>query len=109
MTTYFYRFLISERASHHNSMRTVHEYVPDLSSITNPRTWLKGYESDWIDDDLRVILKDTLTDEDWQYTKEIAISNGGGRGDYENGHVLENRLAGMNSFQKRNDKAQGIV
>lgn len=67
MQTDFYKFLGSETAASINTTPVNHRFVPDVSTVTNPRTGKIGWESDWTDDDLRVLLQDTLHDDDWQY------------------------------------------
>ncbi len=85
LKTYFYRYLISTRTVSHNALANAHRFIPDLVDIVNPRTGKKGYESDWTDDDLRIIFKDVLTDDDWRYIKKKAVEADGGKGDYEAG------------------------
>lgn len=77
--TLFYRFIISETAADQNAYAGVHRYVPDLSTIQNPRTGKIGWESDWTDEDLKILFKDVLTDEDWEYIEKTALESDGGR------------------------------
>ena len=88
LQTYFYRYLVNVRATSHNALANVHRWVPDLADVKNPRTGKIGYESDWTDDDLKILFKDVLTEEDWHYIKATAIAADGGRGDYEAGYEL---------------------
>jgi superfamily II DNA or RNA helicase len=83
--TYFYRYLLSVRNVTHNAYANLHRFAPDLANAKNPRTGKVGYDSNWIDDDLVVLLKDFLTEDDWRYIKATAIAADGGRGDYEAG------------------------
>jgi superfamily II DNA or RNA helicase len=85
MQTYFYRYLVGLRNVTHNAYANVHRFVPDLKDVVNPRTGKKGYDSDWIDDDLRILYAGVLTDEDWKHIKATAIAFDGGRGNYEDG------------------------
>ena len=71
--TLFYRFSISETATDHNAISLVHRHLPDLVNIKNPRTGMIGWDSTWTDSDIEILLKDVLTEEDWQYIKKIAI------------------------------------
>jgi hypothetical protein len=73
--TYFYRFLISIRGVSHNALANVHRFVPDLINVTNPRTGLVGYNSDWTNEDLKKLFKDVLTDDDWAYIEKTAIES----------------------------------
>ena len=77
--TLFYRCMITETTTDHNAYRNVHRHCPDLSTITNPRTGLTGWDSDWTDDDLQELLKDYLTEDDWAYIKETALKSDKGR------------------------------
>lgn len=77
--TLFYRCMITETATDHNAMKKIHRHCPDLSTITNPRTGLTGWDSDWSDDDLQELLKDYLTEDDWAYIKETALKSDKGR------------------------------
>lgn len=49
------------------------ELLPDLAEVTNPRTGLVGYESDWTDEDLKIIFKDVLAEDDWVYIEKATI------------------------------------
>lgn len=73
--TKFYRFMISETASDQNAYSTVHRFVPDLAEVTNPRTGLVGYASDWTDEDLKKLFEDVLTPDDWDYIEKTAIES----------------------------------
>lgn len=75
MKTLFYRMSISEASTNINTVSSIHRFVPDLAEVTNPRTGLVGYESDWTDDDLKILFKDVLTDEDWEYIEATAIAS----------------------------------
>lgn len=76
--TYFrtnlYRFCLSTRALDRHAGRKLH-IVPDLVSVTNPRTGLIGYESDWTNEDLKKLFEDVLTEEDWTYIEKVAIES----------------------------------
>ena len=85
LRTYFYRYLVSIRSVTHNAYANVHRFVPDLANVKNPRTGKMGYESDWIDDDLKIVFKGFLTEEDWKHIKATAVAADGGKGDYEAG------------------------
>lgn len=85
MKTYFYRYLVALRITSQHAFANVHRFVPDLEDVVNPRTGLTGYHSDWTDDDLRDLLKDHLTDDDWRYIKAEAVKADKGKGDYEAG------------------------
>ena len=73
--TMFYRFCITEVSSDQNAYPNVHRFVPDLTFIKNPRTGKIGWESDWTDEDLKILFKDVLTDEDWEYIQKVAIES----------------------------------
>lgn len=73
--TLFYRFLLTERATNQHGLSRFHEYVPDLTFTTNPRTGLKGWQSEWTDADLKILFKDLLTEEDWIYIEKTAIQS----------------------------------
>lgn len=77
--TLFYRFVHSEAAPTITNSPSTHRFAPDLSTITNPRTGLTGWDSDWTDDDLQELLKDYLTEDDWAYIKETALKSDKGR------------------------------
>lgn len=79
LKTKFYRFAISENAPTHNAYRGVHEFVPDLVNIVNPRTNRVGYSSDWTDEDLKKVFESVLTNEDWEYIVKTALTNDKGR------------------------------
>lgn len=78
--TYFYRYLVFLRKTSHDAMASVHRFVPDLVNITNPRTGLVGYDSDWCDDDLRNVFAGVLDDSDWEHIVNTARDADGGRG-----------------------------
>lgn len=78
-TTYFYRFCTTETATNWDAMRSIHRFVPNLTNVENPRTGLTGWDSDWTDEDLKVLLKDYLTEDDWEYIEKIALESDGGR------------------------------
>lgn len=50
-------------------------FVPDLATVTNPRTGLVGYESDWTDEDLKKLFEDVLTEDDWKYIEKVAVES----------------------------------
>ena len=79
LSTLFYRFLLTESTNSHNANKNTHRHCPDLTTITNPRTGLTGWDSDWTDEDLQELLKDYLTEEDWVYIKETALKSDNGR------------------------------
>lgn len=85
LKTYFYRYLVALRITSQDARVNVHRFVPDIENIVNPRTGLTGYHSDWTDDDLRELLKDHLTDDDWRYIKSEAVKADKGKGNYEAG------------------------
>lgn len=78
--TFFYRHLTTVTASDQNSYSTVHRFVPDLSGVENPRTGRIGWDSDWTDEDLKILFKDVLTDEDWDHIKKSALASDNGKG-----------------------------
>lgn len=78
-TTCFYRFCTTETATNWDAMRSIHRFVPNLTNVENPRTGLTGWDSDWTDEDLKVLLKDYLTEDDWEYIEKIALESDGGR------------------------------
>lgn len=69
MGTSFFRYIIDKTAKDQNANSTLYRYVPDLSSIVNPRTGKTGYDSDWTDDDLKTLFAGILMDNDWDYIK----------------------------------------
>lgn len=71
----FARFCNTESATDHNAYRKVWDFVPDLKSTVNPRSGLVGWNSDWTDNDLKLLLKDVLTDEDWSYIEKVAVES----------------------------------
>lgn len=73
--TSFYRFLLSERGTTFAGGRTWHSHIPDLAVTVNPRTHLKGWESDWNDEDLQEVFAGVLLDSDWKYIKKKAVEN----------------------------------
>lgn len=76
LKTYFYRALLFETSSNKiNVYANVHRFVPDLSTVTNPRTNKIGWDSDWTDDDLKILFKDVLTERDWAYIEKTAIES----------------------------------
>lgn len=75
LTTYFYRYLVSIRSVSHIALANIHRFVPDLATVTNPRTGLVGYESDWTDDDLKMLFEGVLTEEDWKYIEKVAVES----------------------------------
>ena len=80
LKTMFYRFVIFEKSSNKiNTYGNIHNFVPDLSTITNPRTGKVGWDSDWTDEDLKILFKDVLTDDDWEYIEKTALASDGGR------------------------------
>lgn len=80
LKTLCYRFLLSEAAGgSHHAGRKEHRFVPNLSTITNPRTGLVGWDSDWTDTDLQELFKNILTVEEWEYIKKTALDSDGAR------------------------------
>ena len=73
--TYFFRFILTETAPAHNVSKHTHKNIPDLKNIVNPRTGLTGYHSSWTDNDLKLLFKDYLSDNDWDYIKEVALKS----------------------------------
>lgn len=73
--TLLYRFAHGESAPTHHTSPSTHRFVPDLSTIKNPRTGLVGWDSDWTDDDLKQLFNDVLTAEDWKYIEETALNS----------------------------------
>lgn len=86
--TYFYRYLLSLRIVSHIAYANIHRFVPDLKEVKNPRTGKIGYQSDWTDDDLVELFKDSLTHDDWRHIKKTAVIADKGRGDYEAGWIF---------------------
>ena len=78
-TSLFYRFCFGECGVGYQSTSIYNRFALDLSTITNPRTGLTGWDSDWTDDDLQELLKDYLTEDDWVYIKETALKSDKGR------------------------------
>lgn len=73
--TFFYRFVSTEATTSHHGTKKVHQFAPDLSTVTNPRTGLVGYDTDWTDDDLKILFQDILTAADWEYIQQVAIAS----------------------------------
>ena len=70
--TDFVRFCNTESATDHNAYSKVWRFVPNFKDTLNPRTNLVGWNSDWNDEDLKIIFKDILTEDDWIYISETA-------------------------------------
>ena len=51
-------------------MSAVAANLPDVSSTLNPRTGKIGWDSDWTDDDLKIVFKDVLTEDDWKHIED---------------------------------------
>lgn len=54
-------------------MSAVAANLPDVSSTLNPRTGKIGWDSDWTDDDLKILFKDVLTEDDWKRIEDSVV------------------------------------
>ena len=76
--TFLYRFLISKMANDQNACRHIHKLCPNLSNIKNPRTNKIGWNSDWTNEDIKVIMP-FITNDEWLYIEQEAIKSDGNR------------------------------
>ena len=76
--TFFYRFCEVKTATDHNAYCTVHQHIPNLQEIRNPRTNKIGWYSDWTNEDLKVIFS-FITEEEWKYIETEALKSDNGR------------------------------
>lgn len=74
LKTFFYRYLLNLKATGVSVVASAHLLVPDLSSVRNIVTQRIGWDSSWSDEDLKVMLKEVLTESDWERISEVALS-----------------------------------
>ena len=81
MNTKLHQFCLFEFSPENSfsAYANIFTYVPDLSTITNPRTGKVGWESDWTDADLKTLLADVITEDEWAYIERVALESDGGR------------------------------
>lgn len=75
LSTVFYRYLLGLKATGVSVLANAHSFVPDLEEVTNPRTRLTGYDSDWTDEDLQKIFENVLTTKEWEHINEIVTGS----------------------------------
>lgn len=72
LKTDLYRALLTERATNHDTVRTFHEFVPDLTHVVHPETGVEGWANVWTDRALKLVLANVLTEDDWAYIHSLA-------------------------------------
>jgi hypothetical protein len=71
-STDLYRFCLTEASTNWSAMTKTHRWAPELTHLKNPRTGRMGFHSEWTNQDLKELLGNHLSLNDWAHITKVA-------------------------------------